>query len=291
MNLISVIPRLIAQVIAEHREIEELVLKHSIDLVISDNRYGLWTKNAYSVFITHQPNIIPPPTISFLSPLARQITRFFMKKYNECWIPDDEGEYNLSGKLSHGYSLVPNTKYIGFLSRFDETVTTTSKVYDIVAIVSGPEPYRSEFENLLTHQLASSTVKSLLLRGKAGQETCYTTMRQLDIVNHLSSEELCAILKTGPVVICRGGYSTLMDIAMLGNQLICIPTPGQTEQEYLAKIGHVSNKLVYIKQDHFNLNEALTLVNKTTGLRHSQSNLLYKSIISNLIHKLNASRN
>lgn len=291
INLLSLIPSLILRVFAEHKQLHEIINKHDIDVVISDNRYGLWNKRAYSIFITHQPNIIPPFGINFLSPLIRLLTRSFMRKYNECWIPDEAGLNNLSGKLSHDYKLPANTRYIGFLSRFDMTIPKVNKTYDLVAIISGPEPYRSQLEDILEKELIALPHKSLMLRGRADEETSLVNIENLYIVNHLSSEKLGAVLKTDPIVICRGGYSSLMDLAMFGNKVICIPTPGQTEQEYLSFRGHLNGKLIYAKQDNLDIKQAISLVENTSGMKYQKSIIDYKSIVLNLFHKVNKSLN
>lgn len=405
------VPRILLRIIKEHIRLAQLIKDHDIDMVISDNRYGLWSKKAYSIFITHQPNIIPPSPLEFSTPLLRQVTRFFISKYNECWIPDLESVDNLSGKLSHGYLLPSNVRFIGLLSRFDkeadavlkrtvmdsapqedrtdktsalqeegtgnifdelteETVTnsasqaykveststpqeektgkafdplsdetitesdtkiirtsTTSapmkeekakesafltnesvtasdtktdetkrtqaaiavgptKRYDIVAIISGPEPHRSIFENKLIHELQEYPVKSLLLRGITGIGQNKRTIKHLTIVDHLTADELGAVLMTGPVVICRAGYSTLMDLAFTGNRLICIPTPGQTEQEYLALCGAEKNRLVYAKQKDFSINQCMNLVNKTNVPEYTSNAPDYKQVITDILNKI-----
>lgn len=291
INLLALIPSLILRVFAEHKQLDEIIKKHDIDVVISDNRYGLWNKKTYSIFITHQPNIIPPTLINFLSPLIRLLTRSFMRKYNECWIPDEAGLNNLSGKLSHDYKLPSNTRYIGLLSRFDMPIHEAKKTYDIVSIISGPEPYRSQLENILEKELIHLPHKSLMLRGRADEGTSIVNKGNLDIANHLSSEKLGAILKSNPIVICRGGYSSLMDLAIFGNKVICIPTPGQTEQEYLSMVGHLNGKLIYAKQDNFDIMQALYLAENTSGITYPKSTDDYKKIVLDLFNMVNKSLN
>lgn len=339
------IPRILLRIIKEHIRLAQLIKDNDIDIVISDNRYGLWSKEVYSIFITHQPNIIPPSPLEFSAPLLRKVTRFFISKYNECWIPDSESVDNLSGKLSHGYPLPSNVRFIGLLSRFDKvsdilakvTVTAlssqadraektstsqeektgkafdslsneavtesdtkaeettrtqaaiavgTTKRFDIVAIISGPEPHRSMFENKLIHELQEYPVKSLLLRGITGIVQNERTIKNLTIVDHLTANELAAVLMTGPVVICRAGYSTLMDLAFTGNRLICIPTPGQTEQEYLALCGSKKNRLVYAKQKGFSINQCMIWVNKTNVPDCTNNAPDYKQVITEILNKI-----
>lgn len=280
-------PRLFTRIFKEHRQLQKIIHDHNIHLVISDNRYGLWSKAAYSIFITHQPNIIPPKPLGFSGSFIRKATRYFIKKYNECWIPDLKDEPNLSGKLSHGSPLPQNVKYIGLLSRLDKPCTLSEDEYEIVAIISGPEPYRTNLERTLIDELSQAPQKSLLLRGIAGSNNPMKTIHMLSIVDHLNSDQLCSILKTKPVVICRGGYSTLMDLAFTGNKIICIPTPGQTEQQYLAKSGAENKILIHTTRANFSLVNCLLKVNDTHSINLNVKQPYYKQAIQEVIKKIN----
>ena len=130
-------PRILSNIKEEHRSVEEIIRKQNIDAVISDNRYGLWTKRVLCIFITHQLRIRSP----FAEGGLQKINYRFIAKYNECWVPDLVGKENLSGELSHGFPLPPNTHYIGPLSRFEQSGKTTRR-YDVMAVLSGPEPQR-----------------------------------------------------------------------------------------------------------------------------------------------------
>ncbi len=283
-SLLFQIPAILYRITQENRQLQKLVTNHQISIVISDNRYGLWNSKVRSVFITHQPNIIPPFLPAFIGPLLRSITRYFIRKYDECWIPDYEGENNLSGKLSHGFMLPSNVRFIGPLSRFDTEIKSyalsknemINSNFDLVALVSGPEPQRSNFERLLKSQLVKSPLKSLLLRGKLADDNLIEKNDNLTVIDHLSADDLFIILNDRPIVICRGGYSTLMDISITGNKAICIPTPGQTEQEYLAVKGHIEHTVVYASQKDFELVNCLSVINNTTGLRIDNDKLEYR---------------
>lgn len=289
------LPQLIIRIIIEHSQLAQLTRKHSIDIIISDNRYGLWNKNIHSILITHQLNIIPPRFLGFTAPFLRWAVRFFIRKYNECLIPDSPGLVNISGNLSHGYSLPSNVTFIGPLSRFYKNtsidVTDNHKLrnqllsqdFDIIALLSGPEPQRSQLEDMLKRQLNESSVKSLMLRGITGTINPLVKINNLTILDHLPAGILESILRKGPVVICRGGYSTLMDMAFTGNKVICIPTPGQTEQEYLAKRGDIDNQLVYSKQSDFSLIKSLKRVAGTVMFSAELHSVTYSQTISKLI--------
>jgi len=59
-----------------------------------------------------------------------------------------------------------------------------------------------------------------------------------------------------PVIISRSGYSTIMDLVRLNKSAILIPTPGQTEQEYLAKLMMERKWFYAVSQNDFNLEMA-----------------------------------
>jgi len=295
--LLKLIVKLTIKVVSEHREIKKLIRKYKVSIVISDNRYGLWSDEAYSVFITHQPNILPPPAFRFTGRILRCITRWFIRKYDECWIPDAAGEDNLSGKLSHGYHLPDNTRFIGPLSRFDapfipDKTETDSQAeitqhHDIVAIISGPEPQRSEFESTIVEKLSGLSLKSLVIRGvtKNHEHQNMVVSGNITITDHLKAEEMYSILKTGPLVICRGGYSTIMDLSSTGNKVICIPTPGQTEQQYLAWKGSSEMKSVMAEQHSFSINDCLSKIHETTGYKTGNYKLRYKGEIERILNQ------
>ena len=280
-------PRLLLKIKKEHKVLKQLIQKHNIDIVISDNRYGLWNRAIHSVIITHQLNIIPPGWLRPFERLLHRHTHQFIERFSECWIPDAAGEVNLSGKLSHGRNLPRNARFIGLLSRFDreKTETESKSQYKIVAIVSGPEPQRSRFEESLLAQLPLNNLPCLLIRGLPGNTSINKQNELLDIADHLTADQLEHILHSKPLVICRAGYSTLMDIAITGNKAILVPTPGQTEQEYLAK--KLSDEGIFFATSQHNLDleyacEKAIAANTLPSPGNVDS---YKSAISDLIQR------
>lgn len=223
------VPKFVRAIRAEHNEVEALIERHKIDLIISDNRYGCWSKKALSIVITHQINILMPPTMAWLSRLLDVINQRLLKKFSVCWIPDfPDMENSLSGVLGHKKEQRPEIRYIGPLSRFSSKEKADHK-YDLVCILSGPEPQRTILEKIIQEQAKNLSIRFLMIRGvmssngKASSE-----------VDFLNSEALETVILESSVIIARSGYSMIMDLATLGKKAIFIPTPGQTEQEYLA---------------------------------------------------------
>jgi hypothetical protein len=229
--------RLLTSIWREHHLLQNLVASEGIDLVISDSRFGLWTKHCHTVFITHQLEIQSP----LFQPLINVVNRWVMRRYDEVWVPDHAAFPGLAGKLSHPQTPVPNAKYIGPLSRFTEPLTPhMPSKWKAVAVISGPEPQRSMFEAELVRRFIESGEPALILEGKPG-ESKHQVIDQLEIVSHLSDDALFDALQQSELLIARSGYSTIMDANVLGIKTQLHPTPGQTEQEYLAKLhGHQS---------------------------------------------------
>jgi predicted glycosyltransferase len=237
------IPVIFRGIIREHHQLKKIIREHQIEQVISDNRFGLWNKHIHSTYITHQLMIKMPKGLGFMTPVIWLGHRFFINRFDTCLIPDFEGKDNLSGDLSHKYPLPRHARFIGPLSRFAELSSKTKKtpdsIYDVVALVSGPEPQRTIFEQQLIKRFKNSTDRVLIIQGLPANKTSGQideTHENLTILPHLDTDKLANILLLARKIICRSGYSTLMDLYALNclDKAELIPTPGQTEQEYLA---------------------------------------------------------
>lgn len=242
LKLISQIPSILKSIKNEKIWLDKIINEHNIDLVISDNRYGLVSKKAYCVFVTHQLNILTGNKV--LNNLLKRINYFFIERFDECWIPDLKGKDNFSGILSHP-DLFPKIKirYVGILSRFKKF--HTPKLYDFLFLISGPEPQRTVFENQIIESSKNISGNKIFVRGKPGS-TELIESGNTQFFNHLSSEDLNKLILESDVIICRSGYSTIMDLATIGKKAILIPTNGQKEQEYLAEYLNNKNGFVFL---------------------------------------------
>jgi uncharacterized protein (TIGR00661 family) len=242
--LIGVALRLPFHTLKEHFMLRRLIRQYQIDLVISDNRYGLWCQGTNTILITHQLRVLFPKPFRFLEPAGQVFIRWIAERFTACWIPDNQGAYSIAGKLSHPTRLPRNAKYIGMLSRFTNYgVTPVHPCWDLVGIASGPNPHRelliAEIEKLATrHNLKTLIVKGLPEEGDSIVEKdgiCYA--------GHLGDNEFASVVKTTKYLVCRAGYSTIMDLFALRTRGLLVPTPGQTEQEYLAS--HLASKQLF----------------------------------------------
>jgi uncharacterized protein (TIGR00661 family) len=260
INMFMQIPKILLGIYKEHKNLKSIIKDFKIEGVISDNRYGLYSKEIPSIFITHQLEIQTP----IFKNLIKKINYLFINKFTQCWIPDYK-ENGLAGKLSHPKEKIENHIYIGPQSRFKKTTQET--IFDILAIVSGPEPQRSIFEKILVEQLKSHKKKALLLQGKPDANFS-KKINNLTIQSHMASEDLNTIILQSNIIICRSGYSTIMDLVRLQKNAILVPTPGQTEQEYLAQSLSKSKHFQFQNQKEFSLSEAQIQSNNFVAMNY-----------------------
>jgi len=278
LKVLMQFPRLISAVRKEHKILEQVINDKKIDAVISDNRYGVWSDKIPSVIITHQLNIMAPFGKNLLNNMALE----HIKKFNECWIPDYEGEENLSGNLSHPLPKEINAKYIGILSRFEPIKNTIYKTeYQLLVILSGPEPQRSKLEKIILQQLQDlPLVKTLIIEGLPGEDSKKSGLQNVEIIPHLNDTEFCDKIYKSDIILSRSGYSTIMDLYALGwKKVIFIPTPGQTEQEYLGELFKKKKRAVVLLQKGFLLKDALKKTDNLAFTDDYNRKEEYKSLI------------
>lgn len=252
--MLRALPTILRDIRREHRQLTELIRTHHIDAIISDNRFGLFTDAVPCVYMTHQLMIKMPQGMTWLEPLGHWLHHRFIRRYNACWVPDHADEPSLSGALSHRFQPSEKTVFIGPLSRFQEMAYTDEKAtenhlirFEAAAILSGPEPQRTLLEEALMQQFLDSKTKALIVCGQPKNEPQWTTIENVTKVSHLESQQISRLIQTTPELYCRSGYTTLMDLDVLQRTAILIPTPGQTEQEYLAEIA-VKRGFKWMKQ-------------------------------------------
>ncbi len=255
LKMLLQFPRILYRIYAENRWLKKMIASRKIDAVISDNRMGLFASRIPCIYITHQLCI--KTGSGFSDTIAQKIHYHYINKFNACWVPDAREPLNLAGELSHPRSL-PNiaVKYLGPLSRFKKEAT--SEKYELCIILSGPEPQRTIFEQLILSELEHVEGNVCLVRGLPGEtEVPALNKNGAEIKNHLPAEELNLVILQSKMIICRCGYSSVMDLVKLGKKAILVPTPGQTEQEYLSRY-LLGQKIFYsVEQENFSLTEAL----------------------------------
>ena len=245
--VVKAFPRLIFYSIKEHQVLKRIVKEENIDFIVSDNRFGLFHNTTPSAYITHQLWIKLPKGWAWLEPFVAFVHRCIINRFTECWVPDFEDvSESLAGELSHPKKMPRNVKYIGALSRFQLGVRSEELgVRNLVlAILSGAEPQRTMFEEELLTSLQDNPHENIILvQGKVEAEQKKYKVGKVIVYNYMGTEELQKNILKADKIICRSGYSSIMDLYALGKlqNATLIPTPGQTEQEYLAE--YISNHI------------------------------------------------
>ncbi|WP_175437483.1 glycosyltransferase [Crocinitomix algicola] len=210
-------PRIKKVMKTEQNWVESFLKNEQVDLIISDNRYGFYSKKVKSIILTHQINLQIP---RFKKRVNATLSKW-LDQFNEIWVPD---YYNrkLTGALS-----APNKhqclRYIGPLCRFKKLEQPIK--YDYLIILSGPEPERTSFLARMKEQFLNRDVEVAFVG--AAVTNC-------DSYPNPSTQKLNELIAQSRCIISRAGYTTIMEMVTLKKKSILYPTKGQFEQEYLA---------------------------------------------------------
>jgi uncharacterized protein (TIGR00661 family) len=242
----------------EKKWLEKTIADNRIDGVVSDNRYGLNSSTIPAVLITHQLNI-KTGFFSWVDAVVnKKILLPLLNRFSTIWIPDNENGFSLAGELSHPrYKPTALLHYLGLVNRFSNKFVDTAEAKKILILISGPEPQRTILENKILAGLHFIDEEIVVVRGLPASTEKIKNFNRVRLYNHLPAEELAKEIEQAEIIIARSGYSTLLEILPLSKKSILIPTPGQTEQEYLANKLFNEKRALFVKQKDFNLNEAL----------------------------------
>ncbi|HNE49495.1 MAG TPA: glycosyltransferase [Chitinophagales bacterium] len=261
-------PKILRTIKAENAAIQTIAQTEKIDVILSDNRYGVRHPNIKSIFMCHQIALQAPSPFQFMSSIFLKLHLKQIQKFDMLWIPDEEGEENLSGILSHHISFSTPHQYIGIQSRFYQYAKSPSFIddldFDILVILSGVEPQRTSLEQALKEKLVRQKQKTLIVQGKTAFFT-KTEEGPITTVSYLNTNDLLAAMQKTKSILCRSGYSTVMDLAVLGKKAILIPAEGQTEQEYLAKMLHQKGYAIACTEKNLQLDNAFLQVENCKG--------------------------
>jgi len=290
LKMLQQLPKLRKVIAQEHNLLEDIVAREKAELVISDNRYGCWSARVPSIIVTHQTTILLPAYMKWLRKTVAWYNRKLIYHFTQCWIPDYPGAHSLAGRLARFPDGIPaRFRYIGNLSRFSGSGTTTTSTakYDIAVVLSGPEPQRSILEALILSQLPKTSLRAFVVRGT--RHPAKPLPPGVAGADFLNTHELESLLNESACVVARSGYSTIMDLAKLGKKAIFIPTPGQTEQEYLARRLKMMKLAYSATQRQFNLKRAWRASKSYTGFNFmpDRFNMLQENLSSLLdwMHK------
>lgn len=270
-KLLKDTPKILSAIQAEIKATKIIVETHKIVGIISDNRFGVRSSNIPSVFMTHQLQVLSGSTTW----LSTKIHQHIIRKFDICWVPDCVGPQNLGGKLSHKPFKNINVSYIGPLSRFRKLVC--NPIYDVMILLSGPEPQRTMLEEKLLFELELYDGTVLFVKGLMEKEQRTEKFGSITIHNFLIGNELERALNASKLIVCRSGYTTIMDLAKLEKNAYFIPTPGQFEQEYLAKILSEQRLVASCTQTDFKL-ENLKNTSDYKGLKSLKTSINFQEL-------------
>ncbi|MFI5152608.1 MAG: glycosyltransferase [Chitinophagales bacterium] len=256
LNLLFQTPKILRRIKAEQVWLQKILSQESFDLLISDNRYGLFAPGLVTVFITHQLCVYTGFGRFLDRKLSSQLLGY-IHRFSYCWIPDQEFAPFLGGALSHPHSFPQiHHRYIGLLSRFIK-LDLPLKKDSLLVILSGPEPQRSIFEKKIIQELTEFNGDCTLVRGLPGSDLLPASVPGLKFFNHLPSNRLNQLICESEFILCRSGYSSIMELVALEKKSIMVPTPGQAEQEYLAEFLHQEQIVMKADQSNFRLSSSL----------------------------------
>lgn len=286
IKIMQQLPGLFSIVQQEHRWLHKVIEQYDIQLVISDNRYGLWSTQIPSIFITHQLTIKAP--YRWLESLIRKINYRYINRFTACWVPDIKELGGLAGLLSHPSSLprIP-VYYMGLLSRFEKNIESSST--HVTILLSGPEPQRSMLEEKIIEQLPMISQPVILVRGLPGSTEKLALPKHVQSFNHLDTVSLQTLFLQSKLVITRSGYTSVMELMHLQVKTVLVPTPGQTEQEYIADTLSEKRYAIMMNQSDFNLAKAIE-AGKNHQYVFPKFELFDEHMLNNLLGQINNDR-
>jgi len=272
-HMIRLVPKILKAIKKENKVLANWIPELQLDVVISDNRYGMYSRKIKSIILTHQVRVIVPFFEAFVCSRVRQM----LSNFDDVWVPDNGGLINLSGKLGHSEVKGITPKYTGILSRMGASLSEQKpknfpfQAGFVLAVLSGPEPMRSYFERDLVKQFSSLNRDVVMVGGKLENQV---TVKNGNIysMGFANSAQLKWLMQHSHGIICRSGYSTLMDLVTLRKTAIIVPTPGQTEQEYLGM--YLKQHPVFVVRSQKNLKVAEALVSLEKLTRNSKLDVL-----------------
>jgi predicted glycosyltransferase len=246
----------------------------------------MYHRDIFSVFLTHQLNIQVP--YKWGESLLAKCNHYFIRKFDQCWVPDYATEPSLSGRLAHSGSL-KNVHYLGALSRMSKLSKRAIK-QEVIAVLSGPEPQRTYLEDKIIAQAKNLPYQFLIVGGKPKTMEKKQLAANVQWQSFMDADALQLAISESKIVLARSGYSTVMDLVAMGCQkVLLIPTPGQSEQEYLA--ARLAEKGFFLteKQSALNLEKSIaSLMGKAPISFAEPSGGKLEQVISNCLDFSNA---
>ena len=257
------LPGIIIKLIKEYLQTQKVINEEKIDIIISDSRYGVFSKNIQTFFIIHQLRFQLSGIFKSIEFLGEWFNIFIFRYYNAIIIPDVKISPNLTGNLTHAGKIAyhPKLHYLGIFCSVAKL--DIEEDIDYLFSVSGPEIQRTLFETIILSQIENIPGKKVVVLGKPADEQSYDNIENTEIYSHVNREKQNELLNRAKFVVCRSGYTSVMELVALQKPALMIPTPGQTEQEYLAR--HYENTGLFHTAQQYGLD----LLGELSKIHHS----------------------
>ena len=288
-KIVSQVPKMLLGWHHERCQVKKLIKEYTADMIITEMRLGFWSKKVPSILITHQLRFHLPKRLRMFSIFGEWFNRLVFRHYDYVFVPDSEVLPNLSGDLSHNsrISKHPKVKYIGCLSSVVPDEDPPKKDIDLFISISGPEPQRTHFEEKVMAQLNEAPGNVVVTLGKPEtDDNIIKKTANATVYGHLDREEMALMMQRARHIICRSGYSTVMELLALNKTALFVPTPGQTEQEYLAEYYEKEGLYSYCTQDELDLTHININSSRDIAKRHIPLNQLdhINELLESLCH-------
>lgn len=265
-KLMVQIPGFLKQIKKETRFCADVVARYSPDIIFSDHCYGMYHPGVPSYMLSHQIYFAMPPGLNGLSGLISQFNFGYHRHYRKIVIPDFPGEDG--GLLSGGLSRIPHHpekyEFSGILSSLEEF--KGEKSLNILVSVSGPEPQRTIFEEIVLKQIREVPGNKIVVLGKSESEDLLIDEPELKVYSHLPRSQMAKVINEARLIVSRPGYTTLMELVETGRKALFVPTAGQTEQQYLGKRMMQKKWFYSVHQNRLNLKRDIELAGDFSGL-------------------------
>ena len=266
----------------ERRKLKDLIKEFDPDLVMTEMRLGFWSKKVPSVLITNQLRFELPKGLKWGEILGEWFNFLIFRHYDLVFVPDVQGTPNLLGNLAHKGRIAKHKKirFVGSLTSIDHTDKAPEQDIDLFISVSGPEPQRTKLEELVLPQLEDLKGRVVVALGVPGEKHIKEIDNgRISIYSHLDRKSISDIMKRAKYVVSRSGFSTVNELFVLKKKALMVPTPGQTEQEYIAGYLHRQGLFGLCKQEDLDLQHLPELTDP--------SNIMTDIPINDLDHIMN----
>ena len=255
-KILSQYPKMVFGWWYERRKLKELISEFNPDLIMTEMRLGFWHKKIPSVLITNQLRFQLPKSLKWAEILGEWFNFLIFRHYDRIFIPDVQGRPNLLGNLVHKGSISRHKKvrFVGALTSIEYKKHVEKKDIDLFVSISGPEPQRTKFEQIVMPQLQGLKGKIVVARGIPGDELIEKLKEgDITVYSHLNRKDMSDIMNRANYVVSRSGFSTVNELFVCKKKALLVPTPGQTEQEYIASYLSAQGLFGLCKQEDLDL--------------------------------------